>query len=67
MLGGNKFRLRRGFACGKTPVRRKSAVDQKTGGQDSYNTVNPIGAPGLVCAPDFPRKHRGPALRARGR
>ena len=26
MLGGNEFRLRRGFACGKTLVRRKSAA-----------------------------------------
>ena len=29
MLGGSEFRLRRGFACGKTLVRRKSAADQK--------------------------------------
>ena len=28
MLGGNEFRLRRGFACVKTLVRRKSAVGQ---------------------------------------
>ena len=26
MLGGSEFRLRRGFACGKTLVRRKSAA-----------------------------------------
>ena len=26
MPGGSKFRLRQGFACGKTLVRRKSAV-----------------------------------------
>ena len=26
MLGGREFRLRRGFACGKTLVRRKSAA-----------------------------------------
>ena len=31
MLGGNEFRLRRGFACGKTLVRRKSAAGQKAG------------------------------------
>ena len=31
MLGGSEFRLRRGFACGKTLVRRKSAADQKAG------------------------------------
>ena len=31
MLGGNKFRLRRGFACGKTLVRRKGAASQKAG------------------------------------
>ena len=29
MLGGNEFRLRRGFACGKTPARRKGATGQK--------------------------------------
>ena len=32
MLGGNEFRLRRGFACGKAPVRRKCAAGQKAGG-----------------------------------
>ena len=31
MLGGSEFRLRRGFACGKTLVRRKSAAGQKAG------------------------------------
>ena len=31
MLGGNEFRLRRGFACGKTLVRRISAAGQKAG------------------------------------
>ena len=29
MLGGNEFRLRQGFACGATLVRRKSAAAQK--------------------------------------
>ena len=29
MLGGSEFRLRQGFACGKTLVRRKSAAAQK--------------------------------------
>ena len=29
MLGGSEFRLRRGFACGKTLVRRISAAGQK--------------------------------------
>lgn len=29
LLGRNKFALRRGFACGKTLVRRKSAAAQK--------------------------------------
>ena len=29
MLGGNEFRLRQGFAFGKTLVRRKSAAAQK--------------------------------------
>ena len=32
MLGGSEFRLRRGFACGKAPVRRKCAAGQKAGG-----------------------------------
>ena len=31
MLGGSEFRLRRGFACGKTLVRRKGAAGQKAG------------------------------------
>ena len=31
MLGGSEFRLRRGFACGKTLARRKSAAGQKAG------------------------------------
>ena len=31
MLGGSEFRLRRGFACGKTLVRRISAAGQKAG------------------------------------
>src|SRR5699024_2665849 len=31
MLGGSEFRLRRGFACGKTLVRRIGAAGQKTG------------------------------------
>ena len=31
MLGGNGFRLRRGFACGKTLVRRKSAAGRMAG------------------------------------
>jgi hypothetical protein len=31
MLGGNEFRLRQGFAFGKTLVRRKSATGQKAG------------------------------------
>ena len=31
MLGGSGFRLRRGFACGKTLARRKSAAGQKAG------------------------------------
>ena len=31
MLGGSEFRLRRGFACGKAPVRRKCAAGQKAG------------------------------------
>ena len=31
MLGGNEFRLRRGFACGKTLVRRTRAAGQKAG------------------------------------
>ncbi len=31
MLGGNEFRLRRGFACGKTLVRRIGAAGQKAG------------------------------------
>jgi len=37
MLGGSEFRLRRGFACGKTLVRRKGAAGQKAGG-----VVSPI-------------------------
>ncbi len=32
MLGGSEFRLRRSFACGKTLVRRKSVVGQKSVG-----------------------------------
>ena len=31
MLGGSEVRLRRGFACGKTLVRRKIAAGQKAG------------------------------------
>ena len=31
MLGGSEFRLRRGFACGKTLARRKCAAGQKAG------------------------------------
>ena len=31
MLGGSEFRLRRGFACGKTLVRCKGAAGQKGG------------------------------------
>ena len=31
MLGGSEFRLRRGFTCGKTLVRRISAAGQKAG------------------------------------
>ena len=31
MLGGSEFRLRRGFACGKTLLRRKCAASQKAG------------------------------------
>ena len=31
MLGGGEFRLRRGFACGKTFVRRISVAGQKAG------------------------------------
>ena len=31
MLGGSEFRLRRGFVCGKTLVRRKGAAGQKAG------------------------------------
>ena len=31
MLGGSEFRLRQGFACGKTLVRRIGAAGQKTG------------------------------------
>ena len=31
MLGGSEFRLRRGFACGKTLARRKGAAGQKAG------------------------------------
>ena len=31
MLGGSEFRLRRGFACGKTLVRRIGAAGQKAG------------------------------------
>ena len=31
MLGGSEFRLRRGFACGKTLVRRKSAAGRMAG------------------------------------
>ena len=31
MLGGSEFRLRRGFACGKTLVRRTYAAGQKAG------------------------------------
>ena len=31
ILGGSEFRLRRGFACGKTLVRRKGAAGQKAG------------------------------------
>ena len=31
MLGGNGSRLRRGFACGKTLVRRTRAAGQKAG------------------------------------
>ena len=31
MLGGNESRLRRGFAAGKTLVRRISAAGQKAG------------------------------------
>ena len=31
MLGGNEFRLRQGFAFGKTLVRRKSVAGQKAG------------------------------------
>ena len=38
MLGGSEFRLRRGFACGKTLVRRKGAAGQKAGGVVSPNT-----------------------------
>ena len=30
MLGGSEFRLRRGFACGKTLVRRKSVASQNS-------------------------------------
>ena len=37
MLGGSEFRLRRGFACGKTLVRRKGAAGQKTGWTVSPN------------------------------
>ena len=33
MLGGSEFRLRRGFTCGKTLVRCKSAAAQKGTGQ----------------------------------
>ena len=32
MLGGSEFRLRRGFAWGKTLARRKGAAGQKAGG-----------------------------------
>ena len=32
MPGGSEFRLRRGFACGKTLVRRIGAAGQKAGG-----------------------------------
>ena len=32
MLAGSEFRLRRGLACGKTLVRRKSAAGQKADG-----------------------------------
>ena len=31
MLGGREFRLRRGFACGKTLVQRKRAAGQMAG------------------------------------
>ena len=31
MLGGSEFRLRRGFASGKTLVRRRRAAGQKAG------------------------------------
>jgi len=31
MLGGSEFRLRRGFAWGKTLARRKGAAGQKAG------------------------------------
>ena len=31
MLGGSEFRLRRGFACGKTLVRRRCAAGQMAG------------------------------------
>ena len=40
MLGGSEFRLRRGFACGKTLVRRKSVVGQKSVGQFSHTLLS---------------------------
>ena len=41
MLGGSEFRLRRGFACGKTLVRRFGATGQKAGWMISYNAQVP--------------------------
>ena len=41
MLGGSEFRLRRGFACGKTLVRRIGPAGQKAGG---------AGAPALTIS-----------------
>ena len=34
MLSGNEFRLRRGFACGKTLVRPEGAAGQRAGWVD---------------------------------
>ena len=40
MLGRSEFALRRGFACGKTLVRRKCAAGQKAGLQFSCCYLN---------------------------